>query len=85
MKFLIQRVTKGSVTVEGKVIGQIGKGFFVLIGVCEDDTKEVSFKIAISTNLAPADTEKVQESIANDLAEAFAKNSDVKSKLWASS
>ena len=47
----------------------------------EDDTKEVSFKIAISTNLAPADTEKVQESIANDLAEAFAKNSDVKSKF----
>ena len=45
MKFLIQRVTKGSVTVEGKVIGQIGKGFFVLIGVCEDDTKEVADKM----------------------------------------
>lgn len=47
----------------------------------EDDTKEVSFKIAMSTNLAPADTEKIQESIEKDLADAFAKNSDVKSKF----
>lgn len=45
MKFLIQRVTDASVTVEGNVIGEIGKGFFVLIGVCDTDTKEIADKM----------------------------------------
>ena len=33
MRCVIQRVTEASVTVEGEVIGQIGRGFMVLIGV----------------------------------------------------
>lgn len=45
MKFVIQRVTEASVTVEGKIIGQIGRGFFVLIGVCDTDTKEIADKM----------------------------------------
>lgn len=45
MKFVIQRVTEGSVTVENKIIGQIGKGFVVLIGVGHDDTKEIADKM----------------------------------------
>ena len=45
MKFLIQRVTGASVTVEGEVIGSIDKGFFVLIGVTESDTKEIADKM----------------------------------------
>lgn len=40
MKFVIQRVTHGSVTVDHQIIGQINKGFVVLIGVGENDTKE---------------------------------------------
>lgn len=45
MKFVIQRVNHASVTVEGEVIGKIGKGFMVLIGVCKEDTKEVADKM----------------------------------------
>ncbi len=45
MKFVIQRVTESSVSVDGIVIGQIGKGFMVLIGIAESDTEEVADKL----------------------------------------
>ncbi|MDD2958314.1 MAG: D-aminoacyl-tRNA deacylase [Lachnospiraceae bacterium] len=40
MKFVIQRVTEASVAVEGKTVGQIKKGYLVLIGISQTDTKE---------------------------------------------
>ena len=45
MKFVIQRVTEASVTVDGKIIGEIGKGFFVLIGINNEDTEVVADKM----------------------------------------
>lgn len=45
MRFVIQRVTHASVTVDGNTIGKIGKGFMVLIGVSNDDTKEIADKM----------------------------------------
>jgi hypothetical protein len=47
----------------------------------EDDTKEVKFKISISTNLCPMDEEKIREGIQNDLMTAMTKDTDVKSKF----
>ena len=44
MRFVIQRVQKASVTVEEDVIGEINKGYMVLIGVSDDDTREVADK-----------------------------------------
>ena len=45
MRFVIQRVNRASVSAEGRVLGQIGKGFMVLAGVCETDTKETADKM----------------------------------------
>lgn len=38
MKSVIQRVKKASVTVDGNIAGEIGKGLLVLLGVSDDDT-----------------------------------------------
>lgn len=40
MKLVIQRVTNADVKVEEKTVGKIGKGFLVLLGIKEGDTKE---------------------------------------------
>ena len=45
MKFVIQRVKYASVTVEGKILGKIEKGFMVLIGVCESDDETIADKM----------------------------------------
>lgn len=70
MKFVIQRVKQASVSVEGSVIGEIEKGYMVLIGVSDSDTEEVADKMIRKliglrifedqdgkTNLALADVE----------------------------
>ncbi len=49
MKFVIQRVTHASVTVEEKIIGSIDKGFLVLIGICNDDTEDTADKMIKKT------------------------------------
>lgn len=45
MKLVIQRVTHASVIVDNNVIGKIGKGYMVLIGVSDTDTKEIADKM----------------------------------------
>ena len=40
MRAVIQRVKQASVTVEGKSVGSIDKGFLVLLGVHRDDAKQ---------------------------------------------
>lgn len=45
MKFVIQRVTHASCSVDGAGTGQIEKGFLVFIGVAETDTKEIADKM----------------------------------------
>lgn len=45
MKFVIQRVLDANVKVDENIIGQINKGFLVLIGVSNTDTKEIADKM----------------------------------------
>jgi len=45
MKFVIQRVNHAKVTVDQKIVGQIQKGFLVLIGVNQADTHAIADKM----------------------------------------
>lgn len=45
MKFVIQRVLEASVKVDDTIIGEISKGYLVLIGVSNTDTKEIADKM----------------------------------------
>ena len=45
MKVVIQRVEHASVTIDGQVHGQIGKGYLVLLGVGHDDDEATADRI----------------------------------------
>lgn len=44
MRVVIQRVSEASVSVDGRVVGSIGRGFLILLGVGMGDTKEIADK-----------------------------------------
>lgn len=46
MKAVIQRVTHAAVQVEGETVGQIGKGFLILLGVAEEDDEAAADRLA---------------------------------------
>ncbi len=46
MRIVLQRVNSASVTVEGKICGEIGKGYLVLLGVGQGDTEEDCRRLA---------------------------------------
>lgn len=46
MRLVIQRVTATKVSVDGKTVGEIGKGLFVLLGVGQGDTEAQADRLA---------------------------------------
>ena len=46
MRAVVTRVSRASVSIDGQVSGQIGKGFLILLGVGPQDTEEVAQKLA---------------------------------------
>ena len=49
MRAVIQRVSRASVTVDGKVVGQIEKGLLVLLGIATDDDEAAADYLAEKT------------------------------------
>jgi len=45
MKFIIQRTTDASVSIDREIVGKIDKGYVVLIGIADSDTKEIAEKM----------------------------------------
>ncbi|WWR14571.1 D-aminoacyl-tRNA deacylase [Lachnospiraceae bacterium JLR.KK008] len=45
MKFVIQRVSQATVTVDGKTVGTINHGYVVLAGISNTDTKQTAEKM----------------------------------------
>ena len=46
MRAVLTRVKSASVTIDGQVVGKIGKGFLILLGVGPNDTHETAVKLA---------------------------------------
>ena len=52
MRAVLQRVSRARVTVEGEIVGEIGKGILVLLGVSREDTeKEAVYLLEKMLNL----------------------------------
>ena len=52
MKALLQRVTRASVSIDGKVVGRIGRGLVVLVGVADgDEEKDVEYLVQKTAGL----------------------------------
>lgn len=52
MKVVIQRVSRASVTIEGKMVASISNGLLVLLGVVDDDSQEdISWLSSKTVNL----------------------------------
>lgn len=49
MRAVIQRVTRASVTIEDKIVGEIGNGLVVLLGVRADDSEKDAVYLADKT------------------------------------
>ncbi len=46
MRVVLQRVVAGRVTVAGRVVGEIGPGYVILVGITHPDTRETVEKMA---------------------------------------
>ena len=40
MRVLVQRTKRASVTIDGELVSEIGKGLLLFIGICEEDSSE---------------------------------------------
>ena len=75
MKAVVQRVTRAKVEVGGNTVGEIGKGFLVLLGVMEGDTEKEAALLAAKTaklRIFEDDAEKMNLALADVSGEVLA-------------
>lgn len=68
MKVVVQRVSGAEVKVDDKVVGSIGRGYLVLLGVGNGDTREDADRIAaklINLRIFPDENDKINLSLAD--------------------
>lgn len=46
MRAVVTRVSSASVTIDGSTVGQIGRGFLILLGIGPDDTEKEATRLA---------------------------------------
>jgi D-tyrosyl-tRNA(Tyr) deacylase len=66
VKAVVQRVSRASVTVDGEVVGRIGRGLLVLLGVARDDTDDEARALAEKTaklRIFPSERRPIDSSI----------------------
>jgi len=66
MRIVLQRVSQASVTVDGNIVGQIGRGVLLLVGVGKGDTEKDSVYLAekiVNLRVFPDETGKMNLSL----------------------
>lgn len=68
MRFVIQRVKRAGVTIDGTVTAQIGGGYLVLVGVSGEDTREIADKMVkkmLNLRIFPDENGKTNRSLSD--------------------
>ena len=68
MRAVVTRVKSASVTIDGKMQGEIGQGFLILLGVAPDDTPAICEKLAdkiLALRVFEDDSGKMNRSISD--------------------
>ena len=68
MRALVQRVSHASVTIDGRIHGQIGQGFLVLLGITDGDTVDDAVYLADKTvkmRVFTDENDKINRSLAD--------------------
>jgi D-tyrosyl-tRNA(Tyr) deacylase len=66
---LIQRVSEASVTVDGSVVGEIGRGLLVLLAVQPDDSEKTAARLAervLTYRVFPDENDRMNRSLVDD-------------------
>ena len=66
MRIVLQRVSQASVTVDGNIVGKIGRGVLILVGVGKGDTEKDSVYLAekiVNLRVFPDETGKMNLSL----------------------
>ena len=83
MRAVVTRVASASVTIAGKVVGEIGRGFLVLLGVGPDDTEAQADKLAdkiVGLRVFEDENEKMNLNLSAVVVSQFTLYADTKSR-----